>query len=172
MRAIRSSNWAVNPVMAARQVLTKYWNGMLPVDPVGIARAEHVQVVEVGGYGVPWEYSGYYVKDDPVYGGPVIRVNAGDVLVRQRFTVAHEFGHCILGHENAPRDDPAKYNLAVRDPIERAANQFAAELLMPADALRKTVESGRMTHLEELARAFQVSSLAMDYRLSNLGLKR
>lgn len=83
----------------------------------------------------------YYVpKDDNsglsviIGGQPVIFVNKNDSVERQRFTVAHELGHIILGHVG-------KYRLVNREPsgsdnpIEQAANVFASRLLAPACVL-------------------------------------
>lgn len=162
--------WATRPGAAAEQVLNQHWNGMLPVDPVAIASRMGIRVVAIGTQAEPWEYSGYFKKYDATYDGPVILVNRADGAMRQRFTIAHELGHYVLQHEDAPRDYPSQFSSSVGDPKERAANQFAAELLMPASAVRKVVESGRMQHVEELAQAFQVSPVAMNYRLTNLNL--
>lgn len=118
----------------------------------------------------PQGLSGYFVRQDPVHRGPAIYFNASDSLVRRRFTVAHELGHMVLGHRDAPRDGPDAFRSGTRDPIERAANQFAAELLMPAEAVRRAVVSGRFASLEELASAFRVSPAAMNYRVTNLQL--
>ena len=59
---------------------------------------------------------------------------------------------------------------------EREANQFAAELLMPEEPVRRQVEElvGRRSLVSdrwlvaELARHFNVSGQAMEYRLVNL----
>jgi len=58
-----------------------------------------------------------------------------------RFTVAHEIGHYVL-HSNLSslRDGPtrdAQIKSARRTPIEKEADLFAAELLMPNKALRQ-----------------------------------
>lgn len=150
-----------NPVAAAREVLNSFWNGQLPVDPAAIARSMGVKL-----YGHDdFPFSGYF---DQGSAGPEIHVNRDEPAVRQRFTLAHEIGHFVLGHQNSPRDLPQNFGSAVADPRERAANQFAAELLMPADAVRKLAASGRFASVEELAQAFQVSKVAMGYRLTNL----
>jgi hypothetical protein len=52
---------------------------------------------------------------------------------------------------------------------ERAANEFAANLLMPADLVRRTAD--RITDINELAAAFDVSRQAMAFRLAALGLR-
>lgn len=65
---------------------------------------------------------------------PVILVSATALPARQRFTVAHELGHILLGHVG-------RYQLANREPdpgdnpIEQAANVFASRLLAPACVL-------------------------------------
>jgi Zn-dependent peptidase ImmA (M78 family) len=155
---------------AAKKVLASHWSGVLPVDPGSIAEALGVTLIPKGSQFSPWEYSGYFRKHDLAYNGPVIEYNRADPLVRRRFTVAHELGHYVLGHDNAPRDDAASFGASVRSPVERAANQFAAELLMPEDAVKKLALSGRMASVEQMAEAFKVSKVAMNYRLSNLNL--
>jgi len=164
------SSERTSPVVEAKKVLSLHWNGLLPVDPGAIAEKLGVHLAPVGNASSPWEFSGYFKRYDSLYGGPVIQYNRADALVRRRFTVAHELGHFVLGHENAPRADPAMFGASVSTPIEREANQFAAELLMPADAVKKIALSGRMRSVEELADAFKVSRVAMNYRLGNLQL--
>lgn len=68
-------------------------------------------------------------------GEPYIGINPFRTPERQRFTVAHEMGHLILGHVGV-------YHLINREPspadnpIERAANAFASRLLAPSCVLR------------------------------------
>jgi len=103
--------------------------------------------------------------------GAVIAVNDEHAAVRQRFTIAHELGHHLLGHHDEFHIDvggsehghPPGYDWR----NERAANEFAAELLMPSRLVDQAHSSGR----ESLAQLFEVSALAMDYRLRNLGLR-
>jgi Zn-dependent peptidase ImmA (M78 family) len=58
----------------------------------------------------------------------ILMVNTSLALVRQRFTLAHEYGHHVLGH-----DPVVDVTIDARsgDPREVQANQFAAEFLMP-----------------------------------------
>jgi Zn-dependent peptidase ImmA (M78 family) len=114
-------------------------------------------------------------------GRQVIGVNSSHAQVRQRFTIAHELGHLRL-HEDAlyvdglvRRDD--KSSLAL-DYQEIEANAFAAELLMPRKLvlreLGNTVPEGAVADptklLRRLARQFDVSEQAMEFRLVNLGV--
>ena len=69
-----------------------------------------------------------------INGEPYIFVYRHSYRPRQRFTVAHELGHILLGHVG-------KYELVNREPssndnpIEQAANVFAARILAPACVL-------------------------------------
>ncbi|MGX5649543.1 ImmA/IrrE family metallo-endopeptidase [Hydrogenophaga borbori] len=155
---------AITPAAAARRLLAKHWDGRLPVVPEQIATAEGLRVERLGLF-EDYEFSGEFLKSQRL-----IYVNEREPMVRQRFTLAHELGHYALGHENSPRDTSAEFSSRTGDPKERAANQFAAELLMPAEAVAKLVQSGRFGSVDELAKAFNVSKVAMTYRINNLGL--
>ncbi|WP_423597015.1 ImmA/IrrE family metallo-endopeptidase [Roseateles sp. MS654] len=152
---------------AARELLTRHWDRHLPIDPVKIASAAGVSVYARGGLGDShYPYSGYYRRMEN--GVPTLEFNVTEAPVRQRFTVAHELGHFALGHEDSPRDAGNFYSS--RDPKERLANKFAAELLMPGSLVRQYYSSGAAQSVEELAQLFGVSKDAMGYRLINLGL--
>ena len=69
-------------------------------------------------------------------GVPYVFYNGKTTAGRQRFTVAHELGHIVLGHlgesEHSTRNrEPAQDDA----PEETQANQFAARLLAPACVL-------------------------------------
>ena len=105
--------------------------------------------------------------------GPVIAVNEDQAPGRQRFTIAHELGHYLLRHHDrfhvdlsahAEAGEPPGYNWL----HERQANEFAADLLMPAGMVRR--EAIKAKSPRSLARRFRVSPVAMSYRLINLGL--
>lgn len=83
---------------------------------------------------------------------------------RQRFTLAHEIGHWCLHR----RDREAfAHTSPSRGRYEREANQFAAELLMPLQELRRTASQMAFT---SLAAYFEVSLEAMAIRLRETGL--
>jgi len=83
---------------------------------------------------------------------------------RQRFTVAHEIGHLLLGHtgKNFILD------LNSKKPEEIEANQFAAELLMPSPFLKADIKKSKDP--KTLARRYWVSEEAMWWRLMDLKL--
>ena len=114
-----------------------------------------------------------------------IAVQQSEHVHRRRFSMAHEIGHYCLGHhqDEAVHVDQAPtitYRAVNRstDPVskrkESAANHFAACLLMPRDRVldevRKLAGTGPLTDMdvEELARRFKVSQVAMTYRLQFL----
>ena len=96
-------------------------------------------------------------------------------LRRHRFTIAHEIGHwvchCLEGR--LPELEPSYCratdiaNDADRA-IEREANIFAAELLMPEPMVRVAWE--QLSDPAACAAKFEVSPSAMHWRLHNLGL--
>jgi hypothetical protein len=96
-------------------------------------------------------------------------------LRRFRFTVAHEIGHwvchCLEGRAATLEPSycrPVDLTLASDRKLEREANVFAAELLMPEPAVRAAwAESGE---LETCAARFDVSPTAMHWRLFSFGL--
>jgi len=97
-----------------------------------------------------------------------IYVNAADALNRQTWTIAHEFGHWKL-HRHLFESDPQRYSILLRrpkglnsDPLEKEANAFARQLLVPEALLRRV--KGRVSS-SELARMFLVSREAMEQSL-------
>lgn len=115
--------------------------------------------------------------------GSVIGVNALHARVRQRFTIAHEIGHLLLHPDDRFHLDkslPIQFrderSSTGEDEAEVEANQFAAELLMPEDMVRKAVVPwiGRSAEdaIEHLAQTFEVSVQAMTIRLTTLGYLR
>jgi uncharacterized protein DUF955 len=89
---------------------------------------------------------------------------------RHRFTLAHEVGHWIcqcLEGRTAPVYCRAEDVSAGADrALEREANVFAAELLMPEPAIRA------MAELSGAAARFGVSGEAMGWRLYSFGLAK
>lgn len=152
----------------ATDVLAAFWDGKLPVDVVAIAQKMGAHVFSSPSLG---PLSG---KVELVDGLPHIYCNSAESTVRQRFTIAHEIGHLALGHVSPEyaqhREDPASNFSGVVSPIEREANAFAAQLLMPENVLEYAVNDERISDVARLARMFDVSQIAMKYRLQNMGL--
>jgi Zn-dependent peptidase ImmA (M78 family) len=97
-----------------------------------------------------------------------IILNATESATRKRFTLAHELGHWVCQVREGV-EAPVFCRAADIAPdadrsLEREANVFAAELLMPEEAVRACVGEG------ELASRFAVSAQAMAWRLFSFGL--
>ncbi len=111
-------------------------------------------------------------------------VRAADLLGRRRFTAAHELGHFVLHRETmggfrADTDDTLREaDDGATDQMEKEANRFAVELLMPAEVCHARAEELRRLHgccprgvlVYRLASELLVSREAMRYRLQGLGV--
>jgi Zn-dependent peptidase ImmA (M78 family) len=99
----------------------------------------------------------------------VIGVNKNHHPLRQRFSIAHELGHYLLGHEG--HDDESFVDEEFDKPIphEKEANIFAAALLMPKRSVMEDAEKNGLD-IKRMARLFQVSEQAMTIRLLELNL--
>jgi Zn-dependent peptidase ImmA (M78 family) len=116
--------------------------------------------VPVLAFELPERVAGAY---DPA--GPWVLVNQRHWVARQRFTVAHEFGHHRLGHHDIKIIDSPD-DLAGRAPSgdwrEVEANAFAAEFLAPLAGVRAWWEAQGLgaADLESVCR------LAAEYGMS------
>jgi transcriptional regulator with XRE-family HTH domain len=101
-----------------------------------------------------------------------VLINSDQPYDRQRYTAAHEIGHLVLGHK-AVNQRFISYLGRRFDPVEVHADQFAAEMLVPARLLRQEADGLPNETLPEqvyrLATAFMVSYQAMTTRLVKLG---
>jgi Zn-dependent peptidase ImmA (M78 family) len=111
----------------------------------------------------------------------IIGINARNSRQRQRFTIAHELGHLLLHEGELIFDTTGRLNWRdessslATDPEEIEANASAAQLLMPESLVRGFVREpgGRQPMdrlIRDMAKTFDVSVQAMQYRLINLGL--
>ena len=164
---VRVGAKSTEPADAAAQLLDELQIVRPPVDVILVASQCGVPVVTMD---VDNALSGLIVEFDQ---GPVIGINGADTVNRQRFSIAHELGHFVLKHldtfhvdlSTSSRDgDPPNYNWR----HERAANAFAASLLMPESLVRRAFIETTSSAL--LAEIFEVSVVAMGFRLQNLGL--
>jgi transcriptional regulator with XRE-family HTH domain len=99
------------------------------------------------------------VSCSPAGEGPLVLLNMGTPAERQRFTLAHELGHMVMHQVPHPEQ-------------EKQANSFAAELLMPARAIRAdlTRENLSVRRLLELKSQWKVSIWALLRRAHTLGV--
>lgn len=152
----------------AERILREHWTpGVVPIQPVNIARALGLQVfsAELGDdtwgmlVGTSTGVDMYLDRDQPPS--------------RFRFSCAHEIGHFIdRGEDLTPDvafvDKRSELDRGQSDEIY--ANEFAASLLMPEVDFRRAIASGEDDF--DLAARFQVSLDAVRWRVHHLGLQR
>lgn len=147
---------------AAREFRAKHGLGTEPVHDLRnlIAQIAELRLIEKV---LVEDIDGAYAYDRELQRGFIL-LNAKRHWTRRRFTMAHELGHHVLGHQE--RVD--KNVLDLYDPAEVEANAFAAELLMPATAIQESPRVHGMEEVAELAGHFSVSGRAMIVRLAAL----
>lgn len=120
---------------------------------------KHIPDLDIDGQELEVGISGLQIT---FKGQSYIRYNTTHATTRNRFTVAHEVGHLILGHTNTCN----LHNSGAPEEVE--ANQFAAELIMPLKLLKVAI----VTHgtVSSLATAFWVSKDAMGKRVMETGV--
>lgn len=148
------------------------------------------KIARVFGYNINFEdieESGFSRQNSD--GGVEITINENEPPYRQRFTIAHEIGHVILGHIDEIeiyRNTESEYCDMVHRAIEVSANKFAAELLMPYKlvvyVIRESLKELNYNEDDKLyrnniekiidksANKMKVSGIAFKYRLDNLGI--
>jgi hypothetical protein len=120
---------------AARALLHKHNIGEPPVSVRRIAALEGLELRETTSLG-----EGIRAR----LVGDIIEVAGSDPEVVKRFSIAHEIGHHHMG---------TVHNQGTQ--IEREANAFAGELLVPGPKLLEALRETKDAY--ELARLFQVS---------------
>ena len=105
-------------------------------------------------------------------GKALITVNSNLTYVpRKRFTIAHELGHYILGHnrKEVAHDNQASMEFYKSGSQETEANQFASELLMPTSVFLEYIELFLRLALLLLLQDFQLLFLHGLQTLHNAG---
>ena len=137
--------------------------------------------VESSGFSVNNDTNSEDIKNE-------ISVNQFEPEYRQRFTIAHELGHIILGHKGISYrfSDVSKYKNTIDRMNEVAANKFAADLIMPEKLVKEVLVNSineldysidqdfdeyDITQLINIsANKMGVSTQAFNYRIKNLGV--
>jgi len=93
------------------------------------------------------------------------------VFASQRYTIAHELGHYLNGHEhyekNFDNNEQPYFDHYYQQ--EREADIFAAELLMPKTFLKNDLDKYGLD-ISKLIEKYQVSEQALWIRLTSTGL--
>lgn len=171
------SGWAGK---IARHYLDKCGVNNAPIHTRQIAKFLNIPVFD---WTLPENISGLTLFSDDCV---CIGVNDQHPNVRQRFSIAHELGHIIL---HPPRSGKREVFVGIEfndneagklwgnendteSQLEREANWFAADLLMPKHLLQKEYQGNNQQQLEALARKYDVSMQAMWIQIESLKLAR
>lgn len=147
----------------------------LPIDPFeiidnidNISLQTYTQAAKIHKMSIS-EFSRYVGSDDGVSFEKYYRGQSKFVIMyndtvysynRKRFTIAHELGHCLLGH-NLNRS---------YDVQEKEANYFAKRLLVPLPLVDKILGFPIVTvdeRVEDISSVFEVSQEVANYSLRN-----
>lgn len=79
-----------------------------------------------------------------------------------RFSILHELGHAVNGHDFTKKDDETYHRYEVE------TNYFAAQLLMPEQIIRECQNRGARINRSFLQTNFSVSAQAADKRIETL----
>ena len=117
----------------------------------------------------------------PGVSGVIQKIKGGSILVmyeltesrkRQRFTIAHEISHFLLGHlekEQFLSENKLLRSNRLSNAEERDANYLAAELLMPMEEIDRLIEASQLSQMpftpKDLADILEVSEQALRIRL-------
>lgn len=177
--------------ISVTDIFDKYGNeivsGNSPVDVDKLATLLGIKVVR-----------DYSLEDDDIVGQicfeedvPVVKINPiqNSYNPRRRFTLAHEIGHyCLHSLDSKKGFTDSRRSMSRTesywDVYESEANAFAAELLIPVGLVPKRASNIISKYklenatdgmpinifIERMADIFDVSSKAMRYRLSGLGI--
>lgn len=102
-----------------------------------------------------------------------ICVNSTDCIGHQRFTIAHELAHFLFDFKKSATYYNTYRTTDSDNKIEKRANAFAANLLMPAEEFRRIyndILADNEKKIEILMKYFEVSRRAIDLRIIELGL--
>lgn len=154
----------------AKKIVTEYG---FPINLEKLAAQNNLEIVRKD---MREDISGIF---QPAETGGVIFINSSHAETRQKFSLAHEIAHYRLKHCDGLHVDKIYRNndsSKAIDPKEIEANNFAAELLMPAlimeQKFQDCIKSGN-TNLDsvskKLSEIFGVSNQAIRIRLESLG---
>ncbi|MCP6719962.1 MAG: ImmA/IrrE family metallo-endopeptidase [Patescibacteria group bacterium] len=154
------------PQKLARRIISEL---QINNPPIGIKEViQHISrkrkiIIELVSHSFINKVSGAHISKNKKH---VIAYNRDHHPHRQRFTIAHELGHLILGHADL-RNNGDDFNS--KNPEETAVNKFAAELLVPIDFLKRDFAEG-IKDVKSLAQRYKVSEEMMWWRIMDTEL--
>lgn len=157
------------------EIIIKTCGNVFPRNIVSICNALDITVQETAQF--PDNISGMIFKENDKY---FILVNKSHCVGRKSFTIAHELGHYFLHKDllegNSPlvsyiksndKDCPALARGLTYNSMEKEANNFAADILMPEQEFINQCNCANS--IEDVADYFGVSVQAASVRADKLG---
>lgn len=164
-----------NPEKLVKAIYDQKPDMPIPVPIEDLVIANDIQKIEKL-VGAP-EFVGMLATDDTKSYGQ-IWVGGEMRSTRQRFTIAHEFGHFLLPHHKEMKYECTSKDLTLSGKGETPeaekeweANRFAAELMLPSKQFLKNlgkVSAPCLSHVQRLAINFDMSIEATCRRYLNL----
>ena len=148
--------------LQANRLLQLSGLGAAPVPEAVIAQLPKIQVERM----TPAPMSG---ATEWSHGRWLIVLNGAEPGVRQRFSLAHEFKH-VLDNPFIRVLYPAVLGQSSADRAEQICDYFAACLLMPRAWVKRLYCDDGIQDLGRLAKRFDVSRMAMQVRLLQIGI--
>lgn len=152
---------------------------LIPIDVEGICEFQNLKLIKCNS---DEDFVGKVFQDNNGQAEIHVNMNENQYYPRYRFTLAHEIAHYNLHLRDGQEYRDNNLTLFRKEDNwnkeEAEANQFAAGLLMPIGAVVKKAKEilddvdsiGRKDFIAQLADAFEVSNMAMEYRLINIGI--
>lgn len=148
----------VTPEHAAKQVRMDLRLEKGPIkNLINILERNGIIIYEI--HDAPGKFDGTFVVTRN--GIKVIIVNAESPTDRKRFTIAHELGHIVMHYDFISFDKDMK-------DIEKEANEFASEFLMPESEIIGDLQRVTYSKLSDLKRYWKVSKSSILYRAKKL----
>ena len=104
-----------------------------------------------------------------------IYVNCTDSIKRRNFTIAHEIGHFLLKHTGTSEYSDLIFRSPYaageeKPPMEKEADCFAANLLVPKNFLQKVIKNYPYISDAQLSNIFGVNEIVIRIRKQNAGV--
>lgn len=144
------------------QILISHNITELPVKVSQICKAMRIRVISYSaGCKTLTNFEDYALNNDGFTFNNIIFYNDKCNVGRQRFTVAHELGHCLLhGGNGLYNREPNEQD----NPIEQEANVFASRLLAPACVLWGL----GVTNSKQISDLCNISMQSADFRMERM----
>ncbi len=139
--------------MTGNDLLMLYWDGSVPIDIEKIAESCGCRL---------------FMTDDFANGclkGNIISFPKSCSIQKRRFIAAHLFGHFVNGHGDQIEDVKNFSDQATG--IEKIANVFASDILVPRRVLKFLVANGK-TNITELAKIFAASEVLVASQIERI----